>query len=62
MNILREPVRLLGVIGESEYPKHCTNNSSMYAEAEITQPTAAVVETIQTKPFPIRGENGIFGI
>lgn len=52
MNILQEPVRLFGVFEELNYKNSC-ENSSMYP-TKVTQP--AIIETIQTKPFPIRGE------
>ncbi|KAL0268488.1 UNVERIFIED_CONTAM: hypothetical protein PYX00_010415 [Menopon gallinae] len=54
MSVLRDPVRLCDFVNGSKYKKCCENNNSMYPEAKVTQP--AIIETIQTKPFPIRGE------
>ena len=54
MNVLSEPVRLFDHFNESKFNKCCENNNSMYPEAKVTQP--AIIETIQTKPFPIRGK------
>ena len=54
MNVLREPVQLCEVVGNSKYSNCYKKTSSMCPEAKVTHP--AIIETIQTKPFPIRGE------
>lgn len=36
-----------------EHSFKCCDNNNMYPETKTCQP--AVIETIQTKPFPIRG-------
>lgn len=53
MNVLFEPVQFIGV-SDKVNNKNCYKTFSMYPEAKVTQP--AIIETIQTKPFPIRGE------
>lgn len=56
MTAVRESVR---VPKRFEHSFQCCDNKNMYPETKTCQP--AVIETIQTKPFPIRGKQGFTG-